>query len=396
MDLRRSVPLALALSALVPGCNPYHNRSGGFLAGSVDPVNFPAPYQGQGFTHNVAPGTFVPAAASYNGNTIAFFSFPVSGTMPITTLAPGQLLTATNDPNAMPGNQPPSFAAPVAYVFDPQAPATAGMPTASTSPYPAMQKCTPPANYVYDERTDAFRLDEQGSVFTALPDNTGMDPGLIGEGLIYSPIISEVIVQSNGEPCQDIKSSDQVVARNDVTLPGGLNPPSPGTDNPPSGKPDGNFISWAIIDPSADVLLPSALFGGNQHNPNTGLGPQKWGWFDHYLLAYIDGGYVPTVTMPVMDMKGNPVQTTQLVAQTLLVPTAIPDGMGGSMPNMAPGSGFDIMQFARGVDAGYSPICHILFFTPADPTNPPTSFQDVTAAMLQPDTNQFISCLQVQ
>ena len=397
MDLRRSVPLALALSALAPGCNPYHNQSGGFLAGSVDPAMFPAPYQGQGFTQNAAPGTFIPAAANYNGGAVAFFMFPVSGDMPITTLAPGQLLTATSDPNAMPGNQPPSFAAPLAYVLDPQEPATPGMPTAMSSPYPAKQQCTPPMNYVYDERTDAFRLDEQGAVFTALPDTTGLDPGLVGEGLGYSPIVSEVVVNSHGEPCQDIKSAEQVVQRSDVTLPMPLVPPAPGTNNPPSGTPDGNFLGWAIIDPSADVISPDALFGGDEHNPNTGLGPQKFGWFDHYLLAYLDGGYIPTTTGPVPDPNtGMPVQTTQLVAQTLLVPTEITNNLGAVVSNDAPGSGFDIMQFARGVDAQYSPICHVLFFTPPDPTNPPTSFQDVTAAMLQPDMGQYISCLQVQ
>ena len=56
-------------------------------------------------------------------------------------------------------------------------------------------------------------------------------------------------------------------------------------------------MAWLIIDPAAAVYKftddPQRL---------RGLELQKWGWFNRYLLAYLDGGYIPT--MPGMAMDG--------------------------------------------------------------------------------------------
>ncbi|HZS38794.1 MAG TPA: hypothetical protein VFF06_18305 [Polyangia bacterium] len=372
MDLRRSVPFALAVSALVPACNPYHNRGGEFLAGSVDPNKFPAAFQGPGYTKGQGFGSFAPVAA--NGGRLAYYSFPFNQ-MAGGPIAPGTLLTASDS------DMTATFLAPLAYVFDPSPP---------TSPFPAKPACVVPPNYVFDERRDAYRLDEQGAIFTELPDLTGQISSL--SGAAYAPIVSEITVKSAGEPCNDPKSAETLVSRTDVMFPNGLNPAPVGQNTFPFGKLDAppNFLAWAIIDPSAEVLNPDGTL-----NPTTGLGPQKWGWFDHFLLAYIDGGYIPTMMHTVPGMNGAPdTQVTELVPQIMYVPDTIPDGMGGVMPG-TPGAGNDILQFAR-TDAGYSPLCHIIMYTPTDPTMLETEFSQVTAAEVKTDNNQYIACLQVQ
>jgi hypothetical protein len=379
METRRTYLLVLAVTALLPACNPYHNRDGEYYAGSVDPVNFNAAYQGTGYTKGSSFGTFTPAAANYKGGLLAYYSFPfVNG-------AVGVPLTASSiDVTGAPVNPMASFIAPLAYVFDPQP---------VTNPFPTKQKCVAPPNYTYDERTDGYRLDEQGNVFTDLPDDL---KGYFGGKANYLPLVSEVVAQSNSEPCQGVKSAETIVSHTDVTLPGGLQQPVVASPNNFAvGKTDGNFLMWAVVDPSADVLLPDAVLGGNSHNPNTGLGPQRWGWFDHFLLAYLDGGYIPTNTHTVPGMMGMPDMTiTEMVPQIMYVPNAVPDGMGGVTAG-TPGMGFDVMQFQRG-DAGYSPLCHVLFFAPVDPMNLPTSFDQVDMTTVQPDTGTFIACIQVK
>jgi hypothetical protein len=120
------------------------------------------------------------------------------------------------------------------------------------------------------------------------------------------------------------------------------------------------------------------------------------------------------VTVP--GMMGAPDQhDTTAVAQTLFAPNTIPNGMGGSAPVGDPtnplgdgkdpttavfGHGFDVFQGTDGkgglrTDPGYSPICHVLTYTPADPMNPPTDAAQIDMTKVDPDTSTFIYCLQL-
>jgi len=45
------------------------------------------------------------------------------------------------------------------------------------------------------------------------------------------------------------------------------------------------------------------------------------------------------------------------------------------------GAGYDLLDFARG-ETDYSPVCHILTYTPDDPLNPKTSVADLSATEL--------------
>jgi len=298
------------------GCNPYARRSGEYSAGPVDVSHFPAAYLGAGGDPKLGGGVFQAAAAFVDGNPVGYYAFPFSR---------AQLAAA--DPLAL-GD---AFATPPAYVFDPSA----------SEPFPGKPRCAAPAGYVYDAQRDGIRYDDQGNVFTALPADAS-----------YVPLVAEVPVQSGGEPCQSIKSSDTLVTSPLVTVP--LQPPPKGSaaDALPHGVPDGKILAWALIDPSAEVRFPDGSL-----DPTTHLGPQKLGWYNHYLTQYLDGGYVPT--------------------------------MG------APGSGYDVLQAARGA-AGYSPVCQVMTFVPADPLNPPTSVAAIDMTTVMPAPTPFTYCLQVQ
>jgi hypothetical protein len=208
-------------------------------------------------------------------------------------------------------------------------------------------KCKAPDNYVYDLRTDPYALNQQGVIFTDLPDDA-----------TYVPVIAEVAVTSASEACQEIKSEKTLVTQTDVSLPEN----SMGTH----GKPDGNYLAFATVDPRVD-FAPDAL-----NDPATFFGPtQHWGWYGRFLSTFIDGGYIPYTT----DAMGNDVATTQIVY--VVNPT---DGAGmpvaGADPKGAPGSGLDVIEHARG-QAGYSPVCQVMTYTATSAADLPTTAADV-------------------
>lgn len=355
--MRAAAVLAL-LSVAAAACNPYQKRSGEYYAGPVDPAAFPAPYRQKQILASSATAHGVPAP---------YYAFPAAA-------------DAADAP----------IAAPLAYVFDPALPAASdlggvdggagdlGAPV-TPSPFPASPRCTPPTGYAYDARRDGFRLDEQGNVFTALPRDG------------YAPVVAEVPVTSNGEGCQSIKSAATLVTAPDVvvdTMPPKF--PLPGAT--PTGVPDGRLLAWAIVDPGAEVRNPDGSL-----DATSGLGPQHLGWFDHYLLAYLDGGYVPATTVTLPGMAGGPdVPVVHVIAQNVYFPTQIPVTLpsGVVVPRAgALGAGFDILDARRGEPA-YSPLCHVFSFAPADPLHPPTAAAEIDATQLH-DTGSFVWCLQV-
>jgi hypothetical protein len=345
-------------------CNPYQNHDGEFYAGAVDPVKFPKAYLGQGGDAKKGGGSFTPVAATVDGNNVAYFSFAFPDSQAM-----------ANDPKALIVDG--SYVPAIGYIFDP----------GDTNPFPKPARCQPPKDYLFDQRTDFVRYDEQGNVFTMLPS----DP-------TYVPVVAQVPVTSAGEPCQEIKSEKTLVGRADVSLP--LTPPPVMLDNTyPTGTPDDKFLAWAIIDPDADVYLtPDGVKGPNNGvDPVTFLGPQKWGWYNHYLLAYIDGGYIPTKSVTVPGMMGMPdSKVTEMVSQPIYFPSAHPDGKGGvTMPGAgALGDGYDILTYARS-STKYTPICEVFTFDPKDPMNPETKVDDIDMTTAMP-TGDFIYCLQTQ
>jgi hypothetical protein len=211
---------------------------------------------------------------------------------------------------------------------------------------------TPPA-YRFDVGSSshcAAPPAQQGDIFTLVPD-----------GPDYVPIVAEVPVTSHGETCDAIKSEATLLTRTDVTV----------------GNADGVYRLAPILDPrAATVILPPGYTG-----PGV---PIQQGWFDRYQLAYIDGPAVPLISVATK---------TEILAQILYVPDEVPDGMGGLAPGTVD-SGFAIFQFSK-TSTGYSPICHVLHFTPTDPSNLPTSFAGVSPQQVDPDQGEYIICMQL-
>lgn len=347
MSARSGIVSFVAISTIAwgaPGCNPYERRSGEFQAGSVDPAKFPPEYLGEGGVGS-KPGTgyFAPTAAKVKGQDLHYFYFPLSAAQ-----------AQRQDPLLLgdSGLQPP-----LGYVFDPgQKPA-----------------CKAPPGYVYQPQTDAVYLDQQGAILTDLPDDTDN----------YVPLVRQVPVISAGEPCQDIKSEATLLTRADVRVP---KDPAPAElpDALPTGKPDGTILAWAIIDPAARVLRPGQ---SPDDTSVTGLGLQRWGWYNHYLAAYLDGGAVPTTTS---------MGQTRLATQRLYYPDTVLDDAGQPAPSKR-GAGYDVLQAARG-EAGYSPLCAVYAYTPKDPAALAQDEKDVVP-LAEPGsvvaTGDVVYCLQL-
>jgi hypothetical protein len=445
MSLRRNV-LILALSAGLPACNPYKNFNGDYYLGPVDPgcpanlpsgpgtacTPFPADYVGVGFTPAQQNGVVMPRPATVAGGaSILYYPFHVSAQYDPVHFAdfglagpsnPLRLRTQTTDANT---GAPIDKDRQRFYPFD----ITAGMDpsTANTT------KCAPPsADYVWDERADAFPFNQQLNIFQQR--QVSADPaGLPSEQPSYQPIYAEVPVTSLTYNCQSIHSADGVVDGIGSETMLSVNPAPKGSpDFRQVGAGDGFYRALAVIDPSADVItvwdegqdpaigapncpLPTDDLTGACHNPITHLGPQRWGFFDHFLVAYIDGGYVPTKMTTVMGMGGAPDQTiTSAQPMLMYVPNQFNDQFLGpstcndtkANPADCAGHGFDVIDgvgskpgVRNATGNGYSPICHVLSYDPTLAggiiTDPAQATDPNFMAALDPDTSAFIYCLQV-
>jgi hypothetical protein len=384
---------ALVLAA----CNPY-DREGDYYAGAIDPGLFPSAYVGVGFDPQAMQGEIKPAPASTAVDNVGdvgvgYFAFPVpDGVDP---------LTLKQIVNNIPQDKP------LVYVFD-------GDPSKDTT------KCTAPKDYVYDERTDFVRFDHQGNIFQQRQVTTGprRDPSALPSDPGYVPIYAEVPVNSDGEDCQGVKSAEGIVSSNHVDFPNGKDSAPPGVNTKPVGLADGKYIAMAIVDPAALVWSPVPDGNGSitlALDPNTMLGPQRFGFYDHYLVAYIEGGYVPNTTIAAADgttmsVIAKPMSlylsNTQFDKNKQNNPTIIYNPSAplsdGNTPIAAialrlPGVivGSDGKSGRRG-DPGYSPICQVHTYKPVGSTYA-TSISQITPLSVDPENNgsTFIYCLQV-
>ncbi|WNG26408.1 hypothetical protein F0U62_22025 [Cystobacter fuscus] len=315
---RMVVPLSLALMGL-GGCNPYERWTGDeFNAGPVDAQTFPPEYLGAGANRQRAgSGSFTAKAAFAGGAEIEYFRFSFSPSQS-TVKAPQTPLSVS------------AVTKPSAYVF------TNG--------------CQAPEGYSFDPVRDAVRYDEQGVVFTRLPSAT-YTPGT-AVTWSYVPIVSRVSVTNKGAECQSIKSEAALVKRAGSEVEVKLTDPAPATGKQ-VGVPDvGSYYAYAIIEPGA------AVYHADEDAENsTGVGPQKWGWYNQYLLAYLDGGQIPVTE------DGSQWQT-----QRLYIPRS-PVTVGGSDKTVAVGQGFDVLAARRG-EPGYSPICEVWTYDAGGPLTP--------------------------
>ena len=213
-------------------------------------------------------------------------------------------------------------------------------PAAGVSPLPPTNPCTAPAGYTFDEIRDEVRMDQQGSVFATLPE--AMYPPGTAASSTYVPVAAEWPKSSAGQPCQKFKSRAQVESALGAQM--------------PSGK----FLAWLVIDPAAAVYR-------HDQDPDAdprGLDLQKWGWFRRYLLAYLDGGYIPTVEEMVTE-AGVSKQVIKMRPQRLYYPrslviTTAANGMTAMAAGVR-GAGYDVLEAKRG-DADYSPVCEVFTY----------------------------------
>jgi hypothetical protein len=319
------LPLSLALMGL-SGCDVYEGwGKGEFNAGPVDAQNFPPDYLGAGANRlRAGTGSFTAARAYSGEQPLGHYLLSLSPTQ----RASASPLLVQND-----GKGVSAVPTPKAYVFD------AG--------------CKAPEAYTFDPVRDDVHYGEQGTIFTALPTATytaGAEPTWT-----YAPIISRVQVKTHDVTCQGIKSEKTVLASREVEVP-------VYTDTA-TGKlvsiPDSTYHAYAVIEPGAAVYRYTSTTA--VRDPATGVGIQKWGWYGQYLLAYLDGGQIPTTQAMTTDGKPQ----VRMVAQKLYYPRSQVT-VGTANTTVTVGKGYDVVEARRG-EPGYSPVCQVFTYDAGGP-----------------------------
>jgi hypothetical protein len=365
------LPLSLALMGL-SGCNVYDRWSGTeFNAGPVDVINFPAEYLGTDGNRQIAgAGHFKARKAMAGEQPVEYFLFSLSTTQRSNITAALNNDDETDDQKVALGLRGTKTNAPTpsAYVFD---------------------SCKAPAGYTYDLERDGVNMGEQGVVFTRLPAAT-YTAGATAT-YAYVPIVSRVQVTSKGVACQQLKSEESVVASREVEVP--LTAPINGKM---VGIPDSTYHAYAVIDPGAGV------YHADGKTPETGLGIQKWGWYNQYMLAYIDGGEVPiTVDGNKVSMR---TQRIYYPASKVTVPTEDDEGNPTTEDiNVRVGGGYDVLEATRG-QPGYSPVCEVFTYSTgaaSTPENLPKSAAEIEqnyGATIKAvgGTGAYVYCLQAE
>lgn len=355
---------ALAALVLLAACDVREGRfdpDEEFNAGGIDPYNFPPPYRGSGQQREIAAsGTFTEIAAYASGTPVGYYSFPFS---------PGQLLTTSYSApssNAWPGgvidplrvsgpgtdfraSQNNPVPVPLVYSFD---------PPGGADPFPSEQRCQ--KGPAIDPRLDPYPLDQQWNIFAFPPDRFASFPFGALPTWSYRPVVAEVAVTTGAIACQGIKSERTLLKNADdgkVQMDRADTEP----DGRRLGRPTGRYLAWAMIDPGAAVVrvgqTPNVLQGGNV----TGTGVQKYGWYGQFIVAYIDGGYIPVEDGPRVAGAA----TTRMRTQRLYYPRSQVIRTGATNPSAgALGQGYDVMQANRFEDGeAYSPVCEVWTYT---------------------------------
>jgi hypothetical protein len=365
------------IAAVAGACDPYERfgKNNDHL-GPVDPVNFPPANVGVGGDRlRAGRGSFTEVRAFAGGMPVGYFPYTVPG--------------MASDPIRVLDGMTPTLPTPPAYVFS--------------------NGCVPPPGYVWSDETspvtEDHRKDQQGHVLSALP-AVVYRPG-VAPVSSYVPVVAEVPVSASGRPCQQFKSEKQLVDTLRKEM-GKKEDEFSAADIPRSGK----YHAWLVIDPAAAVY-PLGQSAATKHE---GVGLQKWGWYNRYLAAYLDGGEI--LTRQVMVMEGMPPaakMVTRMVTQRLFYPRSPVIGMNAAgMPTMAPGArgaGYDVLEFRKG-EAGYSPVCQVFTYHTGTPMaaadlpkdvatieamfNPPPNPMDPTVEPIRPAMPPYVYCLQVR
>jgi hypothetical protein len=350
---RSAVLPALLVLVACTGCNPYERfAKDDDGLGPVDPVNFPPANLGTGGNRKQPGiGAFTAIGGYAGGMPVEYFNYPFP-----TPLADDPLRL---EEDGMPVNP---AATPTVYSFG------------------AGYQCTPPPGYTPDPRLDEVPRNVQGNIFTAVP--TASYTPERGPRSTYIPVLSEAVVTGPSLECQKPKSKDALTAAL------GMLPPR-----------DGKYLAWLVIDPAAAVYPV-----GKSADDDSGVSLQGWGWYNRYLLAYLDGGEIPTEEMTVME--GDPVMTIkvrEMVPQKIYYPRSMVMNAMGMAAAGRLGAGYDVLSAKRGTP-GYSPVCAVYTYDagmplaradlPKDEATIMAMFNSM-AAPIRPAATPYIFCLQV-
>ncbi len=372
----RAAALALATIGTFGACDPYEGRFDAddeFNAGGIDPYNFPPPYRGAGAARQTAAsGVFTEVGAFASGTPVGYYSFPFSpsqiattsysspsaGAWPEGVLDPLRVTGPGTDFRQSANNPAP---VPMVYNFD---------PPGGADPFAPQQRCRVPNDYQPSAFWDAIPLDQQWNVFTFPPDRFTTFPFGGLPTWSYRPIVAEVPVGTKDLDCQAVKSERTLLKLADegkLDVPRGEPEADPRFGRLGQPTPD-RFLAWALIDPGSAVVRVGERTDVLQGGKVTGTSVQKYGWYGQFIVAYIDGGYIPVEDGP--RVAGAP--TKRMRTQRIYYPRSEVLRPGQQPGQGSPGSlgqGYDVLQADRFTDPDhYSPVCEVWTYQLSAPT----------------------------
>ena len=110
-------------------------------------------------------------------------------------------------------------------------------------------------------------------------------------------------------------------------------------------------------------------------------------WLESHL-SRLGGTYVGSVLV-ALDPAAPPT-APRARAQRLYYPTAVAEPRMGGAFEVVPGrrgAGFDVLEAIRGED-GYSPLCEVFTYVPADPQIPARDARDIDPMTVKPDARE--------
>ena len=225
---------------LVSACDPYERfGKNDDSLGPVDPLNFPPanlgvqPDGSPGNRRLSGLGAFTAVPAFAGGVEAAYFAYP---------FPPGSDATSLR--------------------------LDAEVPPASTCSTPLTGAHPPPAINMIAAATRSPSISRATSSPSCPPPATRPSWGRARATCLWS---REIPVSSPTMGCQLPKSKETLAQFDGMT----------------AREPDGKFLAFLVIDPGSPVYPAGAAAD------HPGVGVQRWGWYNRYLLAYLDGGRDP-------------------------------------------------------------------------------------------------------
>jgi hypothetical protein len=200
--------------------------------------------------------------------------------------------------------------------------------------------CTP--DFDYDPRLDAYTKTSQGPVFDSLP-----LAGASTKQFVWPVVATYQVSGVSGETCNDIKDSRSIAKATDA---------APGAFGARRTAVPTSYELWPVLDMTAN-LAPFSSAVSTPTDPSWG---PKLGWYRGLQLRYLDGGPIPTATVPDPNNPANTITTLVPMDGVLLATIYTNDPPAVNIVKVQ--TNYSVLLPAAPGDDAYSPIVRLHTF----------------------------------